>query len=118
MKKTACVVVFAAALALPAFAQEKKEEKKIDEQTGLVIDQSFELVKGQCGICHSHKLVTQSGKTREGWIESIRWMQRNHGLWDLGTHEPEILNYLEKNYGLSKAAVARRAPLPAHLMPK
>ena len=118
MKKISCLVLPVAVLALPAFAQEKKVEKKIDEQSGLVVDQGFELVKGQCGVCHSHKLILQSGKTRDGWVESIRWMQRNHGLWDLGTHETEILSYLEKNYGLNTAAVSRRAPLPAHLMPK
>jgi hypothetical protein len=118
MKKIAHLVLLSALIAAPAFAQEKKEEKKVDADTGLAIDNGFELVKGQCGICHSHKLITQSGKTKDGWVESIRWMQRNHGLWDLGTHEPEILAYLEKNYGLNKTAVSRRAPLPAHLMPK
>jgi mono/diheme cytochrome c family protein len=94
------------------------QEKKTDAETGLAIDQGFEIVKGYCTACHSPKLITQSGKSREGWIESIRWMQRNHGLWDLGSAENEILTYLEKNYGLPKAAVSRRPPLPSHLMPK
>lgn len=94
------------------------QEKKIDAETGLVIDAGFETVKGYCTACHSARLITQSAKTREGWIESIRWMQRNHGLWDLGPAEPEVLAYLEKNYGLPKAAALRRQPIPAHLMPK
>ncbi|MGH8729091.1 MAG: hypothetical protein ACREV9_13285 [Burkholderiales bacterium] len=109
-----CAIFFATLLTASAFAQ----EKKVDQESGLAIDTGFELVKGQCGVCHSHKLITQSGKTRDGWLESIRWMQRNHGLWDLGQTENDILTYLEKNYGLNKTAVSRRAPLPAHLMPK
>jgi hypothetical protein len=69
-----------------------------DPETGLVIDRGFETVKAYCTRCHSARLITQSGKTREGWLESIRWMQQNQGLWDLGTTEPEILDYLAKNY--------------------
>jgi len=94
------------------------QEQKTDPETGLAIDKGIETVKGYCTACHSPKLITQSGKTREGWVESIRWMQRNHGLWDLGPAENEVLSYLEKNYGLPKAAASRRPPLPSHLMPK
>lgn len=94
------------------------QEQKIDPNTGLAIDEGFDLVRGQCTACHSPKLITQSGKTREGWIESIRWMQRNQGLWDLGPTEEPIVNYLAKNYPVPKSAMSRRPPLPAHLMPK
>jgi hypothetical protein len=85
--------------ALAAYAGSAGAQQKTDPDSGLVIDKGYELVKGQCTACHSARLITQSGKTREGWIESIRWMQRNHKLWDLGAAEPDI-------------------PIPAHLMPK
>jgi Quinohemoprotein amine dehydrogenase A, alpha subunit, haem binding len=87
------------------------------DPSGLKIDVGFEIVKAYCTACHSAKLIEQSGKTREGWIDSIRWMQRNQGLWDLGDREAEILDYLAKHYGLPKIA-PRRALIPAHLMPK
>lgn len=108
-----CLFALLAAYALAAGAQQKT-----DPDTGLVIDQGYELVKGQCTVCHSARLITQSGKTREGWVESIRWMQRNHKLWDLGPAEPDILAYLEQHYGLPKGRPLRRQPLPAHLMPQ
>jgi mono/diheme cytochrome c family protein len=108
-----------AAVALGSLiAAVQAQEQKVDPATGLAIDEGFELVKGQCTVCHSPRLITQSGKTREGWIESIRWMQRNQGLWDLGPTEEPIVNYLAKHYPVPKSAASRRPPLPAHLMPK
>jgi cytochrome c1 len=93
------------------------QEVARDPQSGLKIDTGFEIVKAYCTACHSAKLIEQSGKTREGWIDSIRWMQRNQGLWDLADKEAEILDYLAKNYTLPKIA-PRRALIPTHLMPK
>jgi len=101
-------------LAVSALAQ----DTKTDADTGLVIDEGFALVKGQCTGCHSAKLITHSGKTREGWIDSIRWMQRNRGLGALGSTEEPIVSYLAKHYPVHKTAPWRRPPLPAHLMPK
>lgn len=82
-----------------------------DPQTGLVIDKGYELVKGQCTICHSARLITQAGKTRDGWVHSIRWMQRTQGLWDLGPYESQILDYLSANYGVPPAAGPGRPPV-------
>jgi hypothetical protein len=109
------IIVFAALAACSAAAG---AQQKTDPDTGLVIDKGYEVVKGQCTACHSARLITQSGKTREGWVESIRWMQRNHKLWDLGAAESDILAYLEQHYGLPKGRPLRRQPIPAHLMPK
>lgn len=86
-------------------------QKPLDGETGLVIDQGFEIVKAYCTRCHSARLVTQAGKTREGWLDSIRWMQRTQGLWDLGSTEPEILDYLAKHYGLPPAGAPGRPPV-------
>jgi hypothetical protein len=82
---------------------------EIDSISGLVIDENFELVRGQCTACHSAKLITQNSATREGWEQMIRWMQRDQGLWDLGTNEPLILDYLSEHYGIKQQG--RRAPL-------
>jgi hypothetical protein len=83
----------------------------LDQETGLVVDQGFEIVKAYCTRCHSARLITQAGKTREGWVDSIRWMQSTQGLWDLGPAEPEILDYLSRHYGLPSAAMPSRPPV-------
>lgn len=81
----------------------------IDEETGLIVVEGYEVVKAQCGSCHSARLVAQNSFDREGWKDLIEWMQKEHNLWDLGEHETVILDYLEKNYAPTKKG--RRAPL-------
>ena len=76
----------------------------IDIESGLIVDDGWEMVKEQCSKCHSLELVTQNRATREGWMENIRWMQETQGLWDLGTLEGPILDYLAKNYGPKKSS--------------
>jgi hypothetical protein len=71
---------------------------KIDAQTGLIEDANLNLIKANCTGCHSTKLIVQHRFTREGWIGKIRWMQKNHNLWDLGESEKVVLDYLEKYY--------------------
>jgi len=73
-------------------------ENGIHVQSGLVYAKGFDEVRGVCTACHSAKLVTQNRATREGWKDMIRWMQKTQGLWDLGTNEPIILDYLAKHY--------------------
>lgn len=70
----------------------------LDKESGLVIAPGFVLVKAMCTGCHSPKLITSKRATRDGWIATIRWMQKNLGLWDLGKAEPEILDYLTTHY--------------------
>lgn len=89
---------------------------KVDAETGLIDDPSLTLVKAQCTACHSSKLILRHRFTREGWQERIRWMQKNHKLWDLGESEKTVLDYLEKYYGPSSASPkvrSRRGPSPA-----
>ncbi|MCU0338421.1 MAG: hypothetical protein MUE30_00940 [Spirosomaceae bacterium] len=83
----------------------------LDAQTGLVIDPNLMLVKAHCTGCHSPKLITQTRLKRDQWQERIRWMQRNHKLWDLGGAEKTVLDYLEKHYSPSKTAYSRREAL-------
>ncbi len=77
--------------------------------SGLIADEGYEVVKVQCGACHSLKLVTQNRATRDGWEEIIRWMQATQKLWDLGSNEDVILDYLAKNYAPQQKS--RREPL-------
>lgn len=85
-------------------------KKGLDPSTGLVIDEGLDLVRAHCTACHSSKLITQFGGTRDVWIEKIRWMQRTQNLWDLGESEPPVLDYLVKHYG-PVDAFDRREPL-------
>ena len=82
---------------------------ELDSATGLVIDEGFQLVKGNCTPCHSARLITQNRASREGWKEMIQWMQETQNLWPLGQNEEIILDYLAKNYAPGKTG--RRAPL-------
>jgi hypothetical protein len=67
-------------------------------ETGFIAEGDFELIISNCTGCHSSKLVTQNKQTKEGWLELIRWMQKEQKLWDLGQNEEKILNYLSTYY--------------------
>lgn len=90
----------------------KSGEVRHDPESGLAIDETMPIVKGQCTACHSSKLILQSHFDRDKWIERIRWMQRTQKLWDLGDTEKPILAYLTKYYGPLEAPFdGRRLPL-------
>lgn len=96
--------------ATKASAPKASKELSVDKETGLVMAEGFEPVKTHCTIaCHSATLVTQNRGDEKYWRDAIRYMQKNQGLWDLGSDEPIILKYLATNYGQSP--VYRRAPL-------
>ena len=92
-----------------AVVEESTVENGIDLESGLIVDEGYELVRGTCSACHSIDLVTQNSATREGWKDLIVWMQKTQKLWDLGENEELILDYLEKNYAPKEQG--RRAPL-------
>lgn len=75
-----------------------KIENGIHVQTGLAYAPGFDLVKANCTVCHSAKLVTQNRATKEGWEQMIQWMQATQGLWDLGENKDRIIDYLATNY--------------------
>jgi len=89
---------------------------EIDQETGLIVAPGFEAVKKTCTVCHAPMLITQNKADRDGWLEMIRWMQKNQGLQQL---EPElertILDYLAANYGPVDAS--RRPPLQVEFPP-
>lgn len=84
-------------------------ENGIHVATGLVYAEGFDLVRATCTGCHSAQLITQNRATRSGWESMIRWMQRTQGLWELGSQEAPILDYLAAHYAPSE--VGRRANL-------
>ena len=89
----------------------------IDAATGLVERPGWELVRAQCGGCHSYGLITNQRGDRQAWLDMIRWMQATQNLWNLpAVTEAAILDYLAENYPPRRNH--RRAPIPAHLMPR
>ena len=82
-----------------------------DPATGFIIDKHWQLVAAQCTVCHSARLVTQNRMNRNGWKETIRWMQKKHNLWPLRENESWILDYLEKHYSITENVWIRRKNL-------
>lgn len=91
-------------------------EHKLNPATGLIDATGHNMVAAHCTACHSAKLISQNQMSRKRWLETIRWMQSTQKLWPLGDAEPVILDYLTTWYG--PKTQSRRAPIPAHLMPK
>jgi hypothetical protein len=88
----------------------------VDETTGLIIDDGWQLVRIHCGGCHSHALVTGQRADRQTWLDMIRWMQATQNLWQFdAATENGILDYLASNY--PPQPNRRRAPIPPSLMP-
>ena len=81
----------------------------IHVETGFKVGDGLEIVIANCTPCHSSKLVIQNRATREGWESIIRWMQETQNLWELGSNQPIILDYLVRNY--APEAAGRRANL-------
>lgn len=88
-----------------------KIENGIHVRTGFVDGEGLMSVVTHCTACHSASLVTQNRMTREGWEQTIRWMQKTQNLWDLGASESVILDYLSANYAPQKKG--RRQKLAA-----
>lgn len=72
---------------------------KTDPATGLIVADGFATVKKNCTVCHSPQLITQNKASREGWLDTIRWMQATQNLRQFDPRtEDIILTYLAKNY--------------------
>ncbi len=108
----AFAVLLFCSVALPSPA-----ELAVDPETGLVIDEHWELVKANCTACHSAKLVVQTRGERGDWLEMIRWMQKTQNLWRFADPtEAAILDYLATHYAPERPRF-RRAPLDPSLLP-
>ena len=97
-------------------ADTQKAPRKIDPASGMIIDKNWQTVRAMCSSCHSPKLFTNYGGTRETWAGLIDWMQKKQGLWEFPPAiEDQILTYLSDNYPPGEAS--RRRNLPAHQRP-
>lgn len=89
---------------------------EVDAASGLIKDEGWELVRNNCVLCHSLKLVTSQRADRQTWLDIIRWMQATQNLWQFDAEtEDQLLSYLSKNY--PPQANRRRAPIAPDLMP-
>ena len=66
---------------LAVIANAASAAELLDEQTGLIVDSGWELVRAHCGGCHSHKIVTSQKADMQTWLDMIRWMQATQNLW-------------------------------------
>lgn len=90
---------------------------EFDAASGLIKAPGWEIVRANCGGCHSHALVIQQRADRQTWLDMIRWMQASQNLWQFPPDtEAQILDYLAANY--SPQPNRRRAPIPPSLMPR
>ena len=87
-------------LVCPAVPRAVAGEHESDEWQGLPAGEGREEVFGLCGACHSLKLVTQQGLSRDRWDEAIQWMIDEQEMSALEPAERELLlDYLARYYG-------------------
>lgn len=103
-------------LATVVVAAQPLAAQEIDAATGLTIGPGWELVRGNCGACHSYRLIITQQGDRQKWLNTIRWMQDTQNLWQFDPEtEDQILSYLAEYY--PPEPNRRRAPIPSSLMP-
>ena len=93
---------FLCVILLIGFASSSQQSDTSTEKSELVKDEAgtWLLVRAHCTSCHSASLLTQQQLDRSGWQRSIRRMQKQENLCDLGEQESLILDYLAENYGV------------------
>ena len=79
-------------------ANDELIENGIHVRTGFKDAEGLMTVVQNCTSCHSSKLVIQNRMNADRWNATIKWMQETQNLWDLGTNQEVIVNYLVKNY--------------------
>lgn len=103
-------------LAAAAGAPSQEPAMPTDPESGLARDAGgvWETVRDRCTECHSATLLSQNRTSRDGWIRTIRRMEKEEGLEPLGDLEKSILDYLAANYSVQVKPTElrrRRAPL-------
>jgi hypothetical protein len=94
----AVVLAFAVGLGLaqPLAAQD-------DAYDGLPPGEGQDLVYGTCTPCHSARLITQQGMTRERWDSTLTWMVESQGMPELPDDmRDDILDYLAEHFPADK----------------
>ena len=106
------IVAFVMSLAAPASA----DEVELDPLTGLKMTGDWQVVRNNCIVCHSTRLITQQRGSAQQWLQMIRWMQAKQNLWQFDADtEARIIAYLAENY--PPRADTRRAAIAPDLMP-
>ena len=106
----AALLVASSALVWP------EEGTRVDPGSGLIEESGWRLVNAHCSGCHDLQLVIAQRGNRVFWEQTIRWMQKNHNLWQFDhATEKQMLDYLAKHYAPEFSG--RRRPLPASLRP-
>lgn len=77
---------------------EDRIENGIHVRTGLIDAEGLMEVVNNCTFCHSAKLVIQNRMDAKRWDATIKWMQETQNLWELGSNQKVIVDYLVKNY--------------------
>ena len=108
--------LFAVALLPATFVAAQEPTPAVDPESGLLQDAAgvWKTVRDLCTECHSATLLQQNRASRDGWIRTIRRMEKDEGLEPLGELEKPILDYLAANYGVQVKPTElrrRRAPL-------
>ena len=101
---------------LTSVAAGQEPASSLDAESGLVKDKAgtWKVARDHCTECHSATLLQQNRTNRDGWIRTIRRMEKDEGLEPLGDREKSILDYLAANYGVQvrpSELRRRRAPL-------
>ena len=94
----------------------QKPPQPLDTESGLIKDEAgvWQTARDHCIECHSATLLQQNRTNRDGWVRTIRRMEKDEGLEPLGDLEKPILDYLAANYGVQVKPTElrrRRAPL-------
>lgn len=81
---------------------EDRIENGIHLRTGLIDAKGLMTVVNNCTNCHSAKLVTQNRMSAARWNTAIKWMQKTQNLWELGSNQKVIVDYLVTNYPMKE----------------
>ncbi len=82
--------------------------KEINNYHGLPSVSGVELVIKNCTVCHSADIILENHMSRKAWDQTITWMQKEQGLWELNKEVRKIiLDYLSKTQGISSNNVLR-----------
>jgi cytochrome c len=87
-----------AGAAAPVLADSASEAEDLAEYEGLPPGEGRDMVFAVCGGCHSNRLVSQQGLSRDDWDELLDWMAEEQGMAELDDEtRGVILDYLATN---------------------
>ncbi len=104
----ASFVLLIAGLALaPAYlhsgAKAQTPEAEENEFGVLKVADGVEETYYNCVACHSERIISQQGLTRDGWDELLVWMVDEQGMHVIEPEERDkILDYLSTHYNIDR----------------